>query len=787
MKQFRSWRQISILAITFALAACGGAGGSGSEQTGNLPGLGAAPPNSAPTITGTPPTVAKVALQYLFEPSASDPDGDTLTFSITNRPEWATFSPISGKLSGTPTTGAKPEYPNVQISVSDGKQVAELPPFKLTVESPPAPQNTPPTISGTPPTTIVAGNAYSFVPVAADPDGQVLAFSIANQPSWAQFDTLTGRLSGTPSASDVGAYSGIAITVSDGTAQAALPAFNITVTGGTSPGAGNRAPTISGTPVGAVTVGQAYSFLPSAADPDGQSLTFSITNAPAWATFNPANGRLSGTPGAANVGQAGNIVITVSDGLASASLPAFSITVLAANSLPSISGTPATSVTAGQAYAFQPTASDPDGQTLTFSIVNKPVWAAFNAATGRLSGTPTAAQVGTYANVSIRVSDGAAQTILPPFTITVAAVNSAPSISGTPATTVTALQPYSFQPTASDPDGQSLTFSIVNRPTWATFNAATGRLSGTPTAAQVGTYGGVSITVSDGTAQASLAPFTITVAAVPNNPPSIGGSPTTSVTAGQAYAFQPTASDPDGQTLSFSIVNRPTWATFNAATGRLSGTPTAAQVGTYSGVSITVSDGTAQASLAPFTITVAAVPNNPPSISGSPTTSVTAGQAYAFQPTASDPDGQTLTFSIVNRPTWATFNTATGRLSGTPTAAQVGTYSGIVISVTDGVSSVSLPAFSITVATVQLGSATLSWTPPTLNEDGSPLTNLKGYRVYYGTSASNLSTVLDIPTAGVATAVVENLSPATWYFALKAYNTSNVESSLSNIASKTIQ
>jgi hypothetical protein len=536
-----------------------------------------------------------------------------------------------------------------------------------------------------------------------------------------------------------------------------------------------------------VTVGQAYSFLPSATDPDGQSLTFSITNAPAWATFNPANGQLSGTPGVANVGQASNIVITVSDGLASTSLPAFSITVLAANSPPSISGTPATSVTAGKAYSFVPTGSDPDGQTLTFSIVNKPSWATFSAATGSLTGTPTTGQVGTYSNVSISVSDGAAQATLAPFTITVAAANSAPSISGSPATTVTALQTYSFQPTASDPDGQTLTFSIINKPVWATFNSANGSLTGTPTAAQVGTYGGVSITVSDGTAQATLAPFTITVATVPNNPPSISGSPTTSVTAGQAYAFQPTASDLDGQTLTFSIVNRPTWATFSTATGRLSGTPTAAQVGTYSGVTITVSDGTAQASLAPFTITVAAVPNNPPSISGSPTTSVTAGQAYAFQPTASDPDGQTLTFSIVNRPAWATFSTATGRLSGTPTAAQVGTYSGIVISVTDGTSTVSLPAFSITVATVQLGSATLSWTPPTLNEDGSPLTNLKGYRVYYGTSSTNLGTVLDIPTAGVATAVVENLSPATWYFALKAYNTSNVESSLSNIASKTIQ
>jgi hypothetical protein len=443
-------------------------------------------------------------------------------------------------------------------------------------------------------------------------------------------------------------------------------------------------------------------------------------------------------------------------------------------------------VTVGQAYSFLPSATDPDGQSLTFSITNAPAWATFNPANGQLSGTPGVANVGQASNIVITVSDGLASTSLPAFSVTVLAANSPPSISGTPATSVTAGKAYSFQPTGSDPDGQTLTFSIVNKPSWATFSAATGSLTGTPTTAQVGTYSNVSISVSDGAAKTTLAPFTITVAAA-NSAPSISGSPATTVTALQSYSFQPTASDPDGQTLTFSIINKPTWATFSSATGSLTGTPTAAQVGTYGGVSITVSDGAAQASLAPFTITVAAVPNNPPSISGSPTTSVTAGQAYAFQPTASDPDGQTLTFSIVNRPTWATFNAATGRLSGTPTGAQVGTYSGIVISVTDGASSVSLPAFSITVATVQMGSATLSWTPPTLNEDGSPLTNLKGYRVYYGTSSSNLSTVLDIPTAGVATAVIENLSPATWYFALKAYNTSNVESSLSNVASKTIK
>src|SRR5437870_3823233 len=83
-----------------------------------------------------------------------------------------------------------------------------------------------------------------------------------------------------------------------------------------------------------------------------------------------------------------------------------------------------------------------------------------------------------------------------------------------------------------------------------------------------------------------------------------------------------------------------------------------------------------------------------PKITGTPPTTATVGQAYSFTPTAKDPEGKTLTFSIRNKPSWATFSTSTGKLSGTPTAA--GTTSSIMIIVTDGVSSASLqPTFSI--------------------------------------------------------------------------------------------
>lgn len=279
-----------------------------------------------------------------------------------------------------------------------------------------------------------------------------------------------------------------------------------------------------------------------------------------------------------------------------------------------------------------------------------------------------------------------------------------------------------------------------------------------------------------------------------NTPPTILGTVPTSahtVIAGNAYQFTPTATDPDGQVLTYSIANRPSWAQFDTVTGRLSGTPTAAHVGSYAGISISVSDGIAAASLPAFTLTVlAGTPpppsNQPPTISGTPAPAVTAGVAYLFRPRASDPDGQALTFSITNRPAWASFDASTGELSGTPGAVNVGQTSNIVISVTDGQASATLPEFSITVADVQTGSATVSWTPPTINVDGSPLTDLRGYRVYYGTSSTNLDTVHDLPNPGLASAVIENLSPATWYFAVKAYNEANAESEFSSIVSKTI-
>ena len=139
----------------------------------------------------------------------------------------------------------------------------------------------------------------------------------------------------------------------------------------------------------------------------------------------------------------------------------------------------------------------------------------------------------------------------------------APVISGSPAGSVTANTGYSFQPSASDADGDTLVFSIAGKPAWASFGSG-GRLSGTPTDSDVRTYSGIVISVTDDTDTVSLPVFSIRVDAAPvvNNAPVISGSPAGSVTANTGYSFQPSASDADGDTLVFSIAGKPAWASF---------------------------------------------------------------------------------------------------------------------------------------------------------------------------------------------------------------------------------
>ncbi len=270
-------------------------------------------------------------------------------------------------------------------------------------------------------------------------------------------------------------------------------------------------------------------------------------------------------------------------------------------------------------------------------------------------------------------------------------------------------------------------------------------------------------------------PMTTAAQSRGNRAPVISGSPPTTATIGERYAFRPTASDRDGDRLTFGISNRPRWANFNTSTGRLGGRPSASDRGTYRDIRIRVSDGRRSRALDPFQIVVGSGgggggDNRPPVISGTPAGSISEGQAYSFRPTASDPDGDALSFSISNRPAWASFDAGTGRLYGTPGTGAVGSYPDIRIRVSDGSTQSSLPGFSIAVRQIADGSVTLSWRAPTTRVDGSALRNLAGFRVRYGNASGSYPNTLTLNNPGLTSANVENLAPGRWYFVISAFD-----------------
>ena len=206
-------------------------------------------------------------------------------------------------------------------------------------------------------------------------------------------------------------------------------------------------------------------------------------------------------------------------------------------------------------------------------------------------------------------------------------------------------------------------------------------------------------------------------------------------------------------------------------------------------ISISVSDGSVSSKLGPFSIEVQsdAPSNSVPSISGTPASDVLAGNAYSFAPTASDPDGDPLMFEVSGLPDWASFDEMSGALTGTPGDADVGSYSNIRITVSDGSDQVSLSPFSITVQAISLGSVELNWNAPTSNEDGSTLTDLAGYKIYWGTDPGVYTDSVTIDNPSVTTYIVGNLTPGEYEFAATSFNASGVESRYSDPATKMVQ
>jgi hypothetical protein len=434
--------------------------------------------------------------------------------------------------------------------------------------------------------------------------------------------------------------------------------------------------------IGNRTVNEAatLTFTVSATDPDSGNLAYSASNLPSGATFDPASRTFSWTPGYDQAGSYPGVVFTVSDGSATDS-ETITIAVSDVNRAPVLAAIGNQSVNEAATLSFTVSATDADGDTLTYSASNLPSGATFTPATRTFSWTPGYTEAGSYPGVVFSVGDGktsASETI----TLTVNDVNRAPVLAAIGSQSVNEAATLSFTVSATDADGDTLTYSASNLPSGATFDAATRTFLWTPAYNQAGSYPDVVFTVSDGKATDSET-ITVTVNDV-NAPPVLAGIGDRSVNEGATLTFTVSATDPDGDSLTYAATNLPAGASFDPGTRTFSWIPRYDQAGMYANVSFEVSDDGAPSRSDSETIAVTVVDvNRPPVLGAVGDQSVLEGDTLSFTVSATDPDGDTLTYSASNLPSGASFTPATRTFSWTPTYDQAGTYPAVVFTVAD--------------------------------------------------------------------------------------------------------
>ncbi len=340
---------------------------------------------------------------------------------------------------------------------------------------------------------------------------------------------------------------------------------------------------------------------------------------------------------------------------------------VAINSAPTLAAIGDKSVDELQTLAFNTPATDPDADTLTWSLSGTlPAGASINSSTGAFSWTPSESQgPGSYP-ITINVSDGSV-TDSEAITITVAEVNALPVLGSIGDKSIAENSPLSFTILASDSDLplNTLTYSASNLPVGANFNAATRTFTWTPTYTDAGTYSAVHFEVSDGIATSSE-DITLTVTNT-NRPPILDLIGNQSVAENILLSFGVSGSDPDGDSLIFAATNLPAGATFDDINKLFSWTPSFSQSGNYS-VTFSVFDGDLyDTEVVP--INVGNV-NQTPSLSSIGDQSVNELQTLSFTASASDADSDTLIWSLTGAPVGASIDSSTGAFTWTPTEAQ---------------------------------------------------------------------------------------------------------------------
>ena len=599
-------------------------------------------PNQYPVFTSVPPVTTIDGLLLRYDAIATDPENDEISFKLVSSPIGMTIHPSLGSLVWLPTESQIGEH-NVVIQATDTRGNIGTQVFNLNVEL----RNSAPTFTSFLPDQVGLGKPYSLDVEVQDPERDIVKVTLlaGNESTLAEIPVLGPngevlqsryRFDWTPTSEDV--LSGvrtISLVARDSRGGETMQTAVVKVLT-TAP---NRAPTIVSAPRTVAYPGVQYAYQVRATDIDGNPLRYSLTTKPTGMTIS-SSGLVTWTTGSVSTTPQ-SVVVSVSDGQGGTANQTFAVIVASQldNTRPTIISNPKSTAREDREYVYDAIAEDAQGDELSWSLVRGPSGLSIGVDNGRVRWTPRDDQMGSN-TVTIRATDTLGAFSNQSFAIDVAFVNTPPLILSNPITQAYVGELYLYGVRGIDPDGDSVQFKTISAPTGMTISDA-GLIRWTPGAADEGQTRRVVVEVSDFDGAKVLQTYDIVVQGSTNRnrPPVITSFPGFSVTTGATYSYTVTATDPDSDAVTFSLVTRPDGMTINATTGVVTWTPTSAAV-----ENVVVEARDAHGAIATQGFAVSVRDNRPPVISSTPSRTTVAGGTYRYAVNATDPDGDALTY-----------------------------------------------------------------------------------------------------------------------------------------------
>ena len=635
-----------------------------------------------------------------FTLEASDPENDPLTYTIVQQPVHGTLTGTAPTLTYQPDAGFA-DLDILKIKASDGQDDSAVAVITFNVGE----VNDPP-VATAQTVSLAEDGSKNLTLTGTDPENDPLTFQITQGPS---HGSLTGQAPNVlyQPAADFNGSDSFQFKVSDGFLESDTVVVSITVTPvNDTPGAQAQNVSTSEDTVLNITL--------TGVDVDGDTLSFQVTR-------QPAHGVLSGQAPAlvyqpnANYNGPDSFDFKVSDGLLSSQDATITFNVTSVNDAPTIQSR-SFNLQEDQSIPFTLETADADGDALTYTFVSSPSNGSITGTAPNLTYQPNAGYSGTD-TLQVKVSDGQLESAVANIQFNVGQVNDAP-VATAQSVAVVEDTPKGITLSATDDDGDPLTYQVTVNPTHGTLTGQAPNLTYQPNADYHGPDS-FSFKASDGILDSADATVTVTISAVNDQPEATPQAVTVSEDGSQAIQLGGT--DVDGDAVSFQVTVQPSHGSLTGQAPALSYQPDANYHGPDS-FQFTVSDGTLDSDAA--TISLNVTPLNDAPVAQAQSVNVSEDVSKVITLTGTDIDGDTLSYQVVQSPGHGSLTGQAPSLTYQPAADYHGADS-ISFKVSDGVLDSAVVIVTITVDAVNDAPVANAQTL-TLAEDTSLAVTLSG-------------------------------------------------------------